>query len=276
MIVVTGTKRSGTSMWMQVLKAGGITVLGEAFPRVWEQSIKEANPRGFFESRLRNGIYYRTNPDPKTGAYLPPGPTRKHAAKVFIPGLIRSDVAYLHRVVASVRNWRSYCASLGRLYAMEDSWLAERGDDPETGESRLEQARRQRVRVPPAVEWWFENYDLVRDVATRRYPFHIHSYEAVLADPARHIDAIFAWLGEGDAKAAMTAVAPELRTQPESSDAPAEGADLDPDFLRVFDDYYAAVHEKGVLPAALVNDMNAVQKRMVERFDPLPPERLVR
>ena len=32
MIFVSGTKRSGTSMWMQVLRAAGLPVLGEAFP----------------------------------------------------------------------------------------------------------------------------------------------------------------------------------------------------------------------------------------------------
>ena len=35
MIIVTGTKRSGTSMWMQILAAAGLPVFGEAFPRSW-------------------------------------------------------------------------------------------------------------------------------------------------------------------------------------------------------------------------------------------------
>jgi len=34
-IVVTGTKRSGTSMWMQVLGAAGLPVVGDAFPADW-------------------------------------------------------------------------------------------------------------------------------------------------------------------------------------------------------------------------------------------------
>ena len=150
MILVTGTKRSGTSMWMQSLQAAGLEVLGSAFPRVWEESIKEANPRGFFESRFRNGIFYRTNPDPKTGRFLHPKPSRKVAVKVFIPGLVRSDMAFLHRVIGSVRPWRAYSASLRRLYAMEDRWL-------EAKEQRLAQEEKQdssrKRKIAHELEW---------------------------------------------------------------------------------------------------------------------------
>ena len=94
MIIVTGTKRSGTSMWMQVLAAAGFPTLGEAFPRDWGRTIREANPEGFFESPLRNGIYYATNPSPRTGAYLAPEATRRTVVKVFVPGLVKTvDVA---------------------------------------------------------------------------------------------------------------------------------------------------------------------------------------
>jgi hypothetical protein len=60
MVIVTGTKRSGTSLWMQILIAAGIPYFGEAFPRDWETTLKEANKEGFYESMLRAGIYYAT------------------------------------------------------------------------------------------------------------------------------------------------------------------------------------------------------------------------
>ncbi|MBA3545934.1 MAG: hypothetical protein H0T76_05600 [Nannocystis sp.] len=106
MIVVTGTKRSGTSMWMHVLVAAGIPYIGERFPAGWGELLRDANPDGFFESELMIGINYRTNPHPLTGAYLAPHQTRDHAVKIFIPGLIRSDVAFLDRCIATVRGWR--------------------------------------------------------------------------------------------------------------------------------------------------------------------------
>ena len=91
MVVVTGTKRSGTSLWMRMLIEAGLPSIGEAFPTVWGDSIRDANPHGFFESRLRRGIWFATNPDPRTGAYLHAGPTRLHAVKVFVPGVIRTE-----------------------------------------------------------------------------------------------------------------------------------------------------------------------------------------
>ena len=56
MVIVTGPKRSGTSMWMQVLRAGGLPVMGEAFLRHWGEFIRACNPGGFYESRLRGGL----------------------------------------------------------------------------------------------------------------------------------------------------------------------------------------------------------------------------
>ena len=40
MLFVTGTKRSGTSMWMQVLRAAGLPVIGTEFPRDWGEVIR--------------------------------------------------------------------------------------------------------------------------------------------------------------------------------------------------------------------------------------------
>ena len=118
MLLVTGTKRSGTSMWMQILKAAGVEILGDAFPRDWEDVIRDANPHGFFESQLREGIYFATNPSPTTGAYLRPEQTTDLAVKVFIPGVIKSDTAFIGKVLASMRNWREYGSSLRRLRSL--------------------------------------------------------------------------------------------------------------------------------------------------------------
>ncbi|MBW1907472.1 MAG: hypothetical protein JRJ24_19670, partial [Deltaproteobacteria bacterium] len=115
MIIVTGTKRSGTSMWMQLLEVAGFPPIGSAFPRNWENTIKDANVGGFYESELRGGIFYATNPHPKSGVYLFPADTRRHAVKVFVPGLIRTDCAFIDKVVATVRPWRQYVRSVNRL-----------------------------------------------------------------------------------------------------------------------------------------------------------------
>ena len=64
MIVVTGCKRSGTSLWMQILIAAGFPHIGKAFSKNWEKSIFEANPHGFYESIFRRGIHFMYNPHP--------------------------------------------------------------------------------------------------------------------------------------------------------------------------------------------------------------------
>jgi hypothetical protein len=254
MIIVTGTKRSGTSLWMQILIAAGIPYFGEAFPRDWETTLKEANKEGFYESMLRAGIYYATNPHPKSGAYFFPEQVERHCVKVFIPGLVRTDRAFIGRVVASVREWREHEASLLRLYSMEDAERAASGAEvPE--------------RMPPALEWWSENFALVRDISIRRYPVHAQSYDGLLRDPEKVIRQTIEWLGQGDAARALATPKPQHRTfqRPSSDSVPSEVA-------VVFDELYAAIDHRRELTASFLVELNETN----ERLSPLMNEHLQR
>ncbi len=248
MVIVTGTKRSGTSLWMQILIAAGIPHFGEAFPRDWETTLKEANKEGFYESMLRAGIYYATNPHPKTGAYFFPEQVEGHCVKVFIPGLVRTDRAYIGRVIATVREWREHEASLLRLNAMEDADRASAGGDETAPPERM----------PPALEWWAENFSLVRDISIRRYPVHAQSYDGLLRDPERVIRETMAWLGRGDAERALAQPKPERRTfeRPTSSSVPSEVAE-------VFDELYAAIDRRTELPQSFLLKLNETNERLM-------------
>lgn len=254
MIIVTGTKRSGTSMWMQLMKAAGLPVIGDPFPGRWKDSIGDANQKGFYESFLRRGIYHATNPHPRTGDYLHPETFRHVAVKVFVPGLLRTDHAQLHRVVATMRNWREYPGSINRLYGMEQAFHADRG-----------RQRPEPVRVPPVLEWWLENFMLVRDVATRRYPLHLITYERLLADPATELPPIFKWLGVGDPAPAIAQVDPRQRTQHADELPIPEG--IEPDIAEVFDAFYQRVHTGEPLDAAFIQTLNDTHDRLLERIE---------
>jgi hypothetical protein len=250
MIIVSGTKRSGTSMWMQTLAAAGVPILGTAFPRGWDRTIKEANPDGFFESILREGVYFRTNPHPVTGDYFLPDAVEGYAVKIFIPGVIRTERAYISHVVANVREWREYEASILRLYALEHAAERERRPDAEQPEY-----------FPPAYEWWMENFALVRDISLRRYAARLQTYDSVLAEPERIVREVLAWIGTGDVEAAVAAIKPERRTQHRpTSDA------VEPALAQVFDDLYAAVGEGKGFSKALLATLNATNQRLLPQL----------
>jgi hypothetical protein len=243
MIIVTGTKRSGTSMWMHVLVAAGLPSIGDRFPEGWSELLRAANPDGFFESELVSGIHYRTNPHPLSGAYLAPQQTRQHAVKVFIPGLIRSDVAFIDRCVATIRDWRSYVVSSRRVLALQA------GDDP--------------ISLPPALGWWCNNYALIRDLAIRGYPVHVVSYDGFLRDPARVAREVLAWIGCGDADAAARVVRPELRTA--ASDVPpdaelAEG--IETQHLAIFDELYDTIDREQPLSPSFIERLNRTHEEL--------------
>ncbi|HLT38017.1 MAG TPA: hypothetical protein VK034_17145 [Enhygromyxa sp.] len=257
MIFVSGTKRSGTSMWMQVLRAAGIPILGEAFPRGWDRSpLREANPDGFYESILRQGIYFATNPHPVTGKYFMPEDVEGYAVKVFIPGVMRSERAYITHLIANVRAWREYQGSMQRLHALEDQARRELPDAAEP------------VRFPPALEWWMENFALVRDISLRKLPFRLQTYAEVIERPRPIVTAVLEWIGGGDIEAAVAAVKPENRTQID----PGESDAVEPELARVFDDLYAAVALGQGFSAALLRTLNDTNQKLLPRLAKLQRE----
>jgi len=261
MIIVTGTKRSGTSMWMQLLAAAGFPPIGDAFPRNWETTLKDANPGGFWESELRRGIFYQTNPDPKTGTYLFPEQTERHAVKVFIPGLLKTDRAFIGKVVATIRPWRQYVSSVNRLYAIEI-------EAKEAARKDASKPLPPPVVMSPIVEWWVENFSLISDIVTRRYPFYMVAYDSVLDAPEETLHAVFDWLGDGDAKAAIRKVEPRLRTQDRESppELREEEESLQPEVIEVFDALYDLVLKQAPLEQAFVDRLNEANEALGARI----------
>jgi hypothetical protein len=249
MIIVTGTKRSGTSMWMQILDAAGFAVIGEAFPSNWRESIREANPNGFFESRLCAGVYFATNPDPGTGVYLFPDEVRSQAVKVFIPGVIKTELGFIDRCIATIRPWPEYAASLRKLHG--DAIAAEALDDIRARPSEL----------APELHWWAEYFGLIRDAVTRRYPIHFQAYENLLADPRRVLTRVFEWIGDGDVDAACKAVDPTLHRN-DAKLIDRGRPDLPPGSVETFDALYEAIANEVPLSSALIRRLNETHARL--------------
>ncbi len=261
MIVVAGTHRSGTSLWMQILRAAGLPVLGERFPRKFS-GLTALNPEGFWETRLRTGINFLSNPDPETGIYLAPEATRDHVVKIFVHGLVRSDLAFLDRVLVTLRPWREHALSMARLIAAEEAPLLASGT-PEALE-RLAQRRARLPQHPPVVEWWSQLHALVLDLATRRYPHRIVTFGRLLRDPQREITAALDWLGDGEVEPAIAAVRPELRSFHAPAVDPPDG--IDEETIAVFDAVYAAFDEERSLEPSLLRRMNETQRRVRARW----------
>lgn len=242
-------------MWMRILEAAGLPFVGERFPGDWEQTLRQANPHGFYESLLRHGVYHRTNPHPATGEYVRPDDVREHAVKIFIPGLIRSEASYLDRVIVTVRPWREYEASVTRMVSLEDEALA---DDPEARRALAA------LRMPPALEWWDEHFALVRDISVRGYACHVQSYDGVLEDPRGVVEHTLRWLEVDrplDLEAAVAVVDPACRR----FEGPRSEA-VEPEVAEVFDAFYAAVRAGEGLSGELISRMNATHERLAPRI----------
>ena len=158
-------------------------------------------------------------------------------------------------------------ASLQRLYALEDEWLLQQPD----AEQRLAKARKGRGALPPEVEWWCEWYELIRDVSTRRYPFHWVTYQRVLDDPEKEVGRVFKWIKRGDLDAAIASVHPSSSTQRNTA-TPVECA-LDTDCIAVMDELYDTCHRDAPLTQSFAERLNAVQATVEAQYGPQSRDR---
>ena len=277
MIVVTGTKRSGTSLWMQILKAANFSIIGEPFLGQWKESIFDANVSGFYESKLRYGINYSNNPDFRTGQYLHPRTVVHHGVKIFVPGLIKTELTFIHRVIATIRPWRTYCHSIRRLHEMEaNHWLTL----PDVPGKMTQQVKviLKRNTVHPALVWWRDNVALLADVTARRYPVRLIPYERLLNDFENVIPDILSWsttplrqdlysqaMNSIDIDSALQCVKPNLQTQQSIpvADTPLTGTQE-----TLLDDLYhhAFLGVKGFSDGLLrdINQQNPMIEQMIQ------------
>ena len=251
MIVVSGTKRSGTSMWMQVLRSAGFRPIGRAFPGKWGETIADANPDGFYESRFRSGIFHATNPLPETGAYVHPEASREAVVKIFPFGVRKTHRAFLHRLVLTMRPCAAYIRSRERLYSMEN-------------ESRPDHVREQVepvAYVPAYLEWFFENITLLGDVRLRKLEHRLVTYDRALREPEA-VGEIIDWLG-GDVEAALAEIRGERQTQVAEWE---ESSDVPPAMREVFDALYQSFDDGGRPDAALSKALRRIHAELLPRF----------
>jgi hypothetical protein len=261
MILVSGTRRSGTSLWMQMLADAGFPVIGERFPPDLDPRLRRLNPGGFWESDLVAGIYWETNPHPHLGSYLAPEDTRRHAVKVFLPGLMRTDVAFIDACILTMRPCAAHVASVARLAA---ALPADPADE-----------------LHPVLEWWLGYYGAIRDLALRRYRAHVITLDALRRDPEREVGDVLAWLGASGSGTAPNLVArldaPGAVADPRGALAAAElPAGVDTADLALFDELYDYVDRERPLGVAFLERLDALHQRLQPAVAAARRELLVR
>lgn len=185
--IVSGLPRSGTSMMMRMLAAGGLPVLTD--------EVREAdsdNPRGYFELEAVKG-------SAKDASWVRQAPGK--AVKV-ISYLLRSLPADLEYRVVFMRR------SLDQVVRSQRVMLERLGQPVEQTD---EEAREQLANHVVDVEAWLDTATHVRRLGV--------AYERVLADPRPQAERIAAFLGPDlgdlqlDVDAMVRAVEPALQRQ---------------------------------------------------------------
>src|SRR5512140_1358443 len=161
-VVVSGLPRSGTSMVMKMLEAGGVPILTDGL-----RTADEDNPKGYFEVERVKKLAQDTD-----RGWL--GEARGKGIKVISYLLKSLPPTFNYRVVFIRREIEEVLASQRKM-------LARRGETEETGPERM--------RALFEDDLWRANYQLKHRPEFETLEVH---YSAVLAQPleaARRLDA---------------------------------------------------------------------------------------
>ena len=117
----------------------------------------------------------------------------------------------------------------------------------------------QRGTLHPTLEWWRENYDMIRNFATRRFAFNLVSYQKLLSAPAEIIPPVIKWCGGGDVEKAIAVVKPKLNTQKETI---VEDSPLTPEQETVFDELHDYFYRQDPLQASFIQKLNEMDQEL--------------
>jgi hypothetical protein len=183
-VVVSGLPRSGTSMAMKMLQAGGLPLLIDG-----QRQADEDNPKGYFEYEPVMNLARDADKSWLADA-------RGKGVKIISTLLRELPGEYNYNVVFMRRNLREILASQAKM-------LARRGETSETS-----RAADERMMEVFESDLWRASYLLKHGKQFRVLPIH---YTDVLAQPLAQARLLDAFLGGGLDVQEMAAVAdPEL------------------------------------------------------------------
>jgi len=175
-VVVSGLPRSGTSMLMKMLEAGGLELVIDGV-----RTADEDNPRGYYEDERVKDLAAQPGK-----AWI--GEARGRAIKV---------ISYLLKALPKNHNYRVLFVrrSLREVLASQAKMLARRGEASETNDERMLELLEN--------DLWKANYLLKHAPQFESLEL---SYREVLDQPEEHARRINAFLGGSLKVAAMAAV----------------------------------------------------------------------
>jgi hypothetical protein len=182
-IVVSGLPRSGTSMMMKMLEAGGIPILTDNI-----RTADDDNPRGYYEferaKKLKEGDV----------AWLPQANGK--AVKIIAALLVELPSSYEYRVLFMRRK-------MGEILASQDKMLERRDEEKKVDDDTLAELFRKHIRQ---VENWMKTQPHVQYIDV--------DYNAMVLDPVHQIEQINKFLGNKlDTNAMIAVIDPELYRQ---------------------------------------------------------------
>jgi hypothetical protein len=174
--VVSGLPRSGTSMMMSMLQAGGLEPMVDNI-----RQADEDNPKGYFE-------FERVKQLKKDHAWL--ADAKGRLVKVISQLLYDLPSTYPYRIVFLRRN-------MDEILASQRQMLIRKGTHQEEGVADAEMARILNTHVAQVLKWVAVQPNIVLLVA---------DYNELLKDARLHIDRLSEFLGGGLNTAAMAKV----------------------------------------------------------------------
>lgn len=252
MIIVTGAKRSGTSMMMQMAEEAGFHCQGEKYPKAWADrgaKVQDYNPDGFYEvlGIVDNGAN-------NLNMMHPPKSVEHDFIKIFSSGLPRTDGAYLEKVVLCIRDWRDQVRSWKALKAANTLLKPKK-------EVKVSDINEHKNKYPDGYEWFYDYYQIVKDLVKRRYPLVVVDHDDLIDNTKKEVESLKAFFRVGRWDLAGKKVRKDLREK-------LDGIDLvvSDELSAMLDSIYEGI-KSGQINQQLLNQMDAVEKIMAPKVN---------
>lgn len=243
MILVSGAKRTGTSLMMQLLEKAGFNVLGEKFPALWKGRNSHKNKEGYYESKfVDEGVRFSNCPFTPLGAEL-------HAVKVFAHAISETDSQYIFKIILMVRDWREQEESYQRL---------------------LQTNKGPEVNYKPGYYYFYEYNEFFATLMRRNLPTIVVDYNDLLTNTKVNLGNLRGFLGVGRFDVASKQIKKKLKTVQENKTK----YDNIP-FHNFLDRYYQAI-KAGHIPASLNQEVNQWREIVYEYIQKVNNEKAAR
>ena len=244
---------------MSMMNEAGFPVLGSKFPLNWEEKRTEKNkdlefPQNPSETGFWEDMNIVDNGCNNVTMNINPENLKDHAAKIFFSGMIKTDLAYIDKVILCIRDCKSYTSSWEKVLSFN---LKENNKKTE------------KYPYPIGTEFVCKYSILLKDYVKRKYKMIVIDYDQMLNDPEKICTNLKSFIGSGRFDLSKNLIDKKFNNH--SNVSCSEKDEFAPGFFDFADNMHNSL-KNGNISAQFLENINYWSRRCAEEINKINKE----